>query len=163
MKIKERIGTAQSSSNLSESQITEIADIDVIRACGMVGVTMPLGLSLWRLKVSGDSREFHHVIDGLVDLLLRKGISEDESIKHVKKVLKHYLDDLCKICSGRGYETIPNTPVLSDTLCIGCSGTGRLLLRDPDMTENWLLEQIARMEREVSAAIMRKLSQEIDL
>ena len=49
MKIKERIGTAQSSSNLSESQITEIADIDVIRACGMVGVTMPLGLSLWRL------------------------------------------------------------------------------------------------------------------
>ena len=162
MRITDRIGTAQYSKDLSETPAAEIADIDIIRACGMVGVSMPLGVSLWRLKVSGDAREFPHVIEGLVELLLRKGINEGESVRLVNRVLKHHLDDLCKLCSGRGYNLIPGTPVLSDNLCIGCGGQGRVRMINPDETAEWLLEQIARMEQEVAAAIMRKLSRDLD-
>ena len=162
MRIKERIGPAQYSKDLGEVPPGEIGDIDIIRACGMVGVSMPLGVSLWRLKVSGDTREYPSVIEGLVALLMRRGAVELEAVKLVNIVLRHYMNDLCQPCKGRGYELFVGAPVLSDRLCSVCAGQGRISLSETDDSAAWLLDQIARLEREVASAIMKKLARELE-
>ena len=64
--MKERIVSAQTSSNLGESLVNDLGDIDVVRACGMAGQSNPLGLSIWRWRYAGDERELWKVADGLV-------------------------------------------------------------------------------------------------
>jgi hypothetical protein len=163
---RERISSAQDSANLGESPIDELADIDIIRACGMVGAKFPLGVSLWRLKYSGDSREFRSSLDGLVLLFERRWPGNTDAldiVDTVVAVLKHWLDDVCHACHGRGYEMVPGAPVLSEKQCGVCNGEGRVKLPRTDEPAQWLLEQIARMEREVAGAIMRKLAADMEL
>lgn len=162
--MRERIASAQASGDLGEVAPEEIGDIDFIRACGVVGVKHSLGVSLWRLKYGGDSREFRAVLDGLTRLMERRpwpaGVDPADT---VVRVVKHWLDDVCHACDGRGYELVPGAPVLSDTPCQVCGGEGRLKLPRTDEPAMWLTDQIARMEREVAAAIMRRLNTHMDL
>lgn len=151
--MNERIGTAQYSDNLSEVGVEEVGDIDIIRACGAAGQMHPLGLSIWRWRHGGDTREIKHVARGLIE----KG--KDPAL--VYRVLSHLADDVCRHCEGRGYMLIPGAPVLSDELCMHCQGTGRKPLAGD--AERDLLEQIAKLEREMAAAVMRKLSRQLDL
>lgn len=160
---RERISSAQDSANLGESAIDELADIDIIRACGMVGARFPLGVSLWRLKYSGDSREFRTVLDGLTLMFDRRWPDTPDAVDTVVQVVKHWLDDVCHACHGRGYETVPGAPVLSEKPCQVCNGEGRLRLPRTDEPAQWMQERIAKMEREVAGAIMRKLAADMEL
>jgi len=36
------------------------------------------------------------------------------------KAVKHYVNDVCKPCVGRGFDIIPGTPVLSNQICPHC-------------------------------------------
>jgi len=162
MSLNEKISTAQTSDNLREVPAEDIGDVDIIRACGMVGVQMPLGLALWRLKYSAAHREFPTVVDGLLTMVLSRFHNAD-GLKTTHKVIRHWLDDVCKPCSGRGYSVIPGTPVLDQRQCEHCDGQGRVKLPEPDAASLWLLDEIARMEREVAAAISRKLNSRLDL
>ena len=67
MTSRERIGTAQYTDDLGEVGVEEIGDVDIIRACGMVGQGNPLGLSVWRWRYGGDQREMFAVARGLMD------------------------------------------------------------------------------------------------
>lgn len=164
MKVKERISSAQTSKNLGEVNIEEVGDIDIVRACGMVGQAMPVGVALWRLKYSGDAREFGHVMEGLMELASKRPWAAQVDVQDtVYRVVKHWLDDVCHPCLGRGYETVQGTPMLSDVPCSVCGGTGRSKLPEADEAALWVQETIARMEREVAGAIMRKLATELDL
>lgn len=162
MSLNEKISSAQTSGNLKELPSDDIADVDIIRACGMVGVQMPLGLSLWRLKYSGAHREFTSVVDGLLTLVMSR-YHRIDGLKTTHKVIKHWLDDVCNTCNGRGREVMPGTPMLSDKDCEHCGGHGRVKMPEPDDASLWLAEEIARMEREVAKAISMKLSSRLDL
>jgi hypothetical protein len=161
MTSRQRIASAQNSGNLAERP-DGIGDIDVVRACGAVAVSMPLGVSLWRLKYGGDGRELAAVFEGLADKARRKGFEGDVAAL-VARVVRHWIDDVCHPCKGRGYELIAGTPMLSDVACGSCKGKGRTELQDADEAARWLQDTIASLERQVAAAIMRKLSDEIDL
>ena len=131
--MKERIVSAQTSSNLGESLVNDLGDIDVVRACGMAGQSNPLGLSIWRWRYAGDERELWKM-----------------------RVLHHLANDVCKVCLGRGYGVIENTPVLNGEQCTECRGEGRLTIQGE--AEQALVEEIAALEREVAGNIMRKLA-----
>lgn len=145
---RERIGMAQGSRDLGEVETGEVGDVDIIRACGMAGQSNPLGLSIWRWRYGGDQREMFAVARGLVD--------QGHEAPLVYRVLTHMANDLCPVCEGRGYKLMDWAPVLSDELCLECQGTGRKDLVGPK--ERDLQETIARLEREIAAAIMRRLS-----
>lgn len=162
MSMNEKISSAQTSDNLKEVPPEQIGDVDIIRACGMVGVQMPLGLSLWRLKYSAATREFPTVVDGLLTKVLSR-FHRIDGLKVTYKVIKHWLDDMCHACHGRGYEVVPGTPMLSEKQCEHCGGQGRVKLPEPDDASLWLLEEIAKMERDVASAIMVKLNTKLDL
>lgn len=145
---KERIVSAQTSSNLGESLVNDLGDIDVIRACGMAGQSNPLGLSIWRWRYAGDTREVWKVAEGLV--------AQGHPALLVMRVLRHLEDDVCKVCMGRGFGLIEDAPVLNDQQCIDCRGTGRIPIQGE--AEHALAEKITSLEREVAASIMRRLA-----
>lgn len=153
MTSRERITKAQYTDDLGEVGVEDVGDVDIVRACGMAGQGNPLGLSIWRWRYGGDMRELMPVARGLVDL--------GHEPELVGKVLAHLANDVCLPCNGRGYEVVPDTPLLSDTLCLHCSGTGRAPLRGE--AERALAETIARLEREIASAVMRKLARQLEL
>lgn len=152
MTSRERIGTAQYSDDLREVSTEEIGDVDIVRACGMAGQSNPLGLSVWRWRYGGDNREAPIVARGLIELGYETNL--------VVRVMKHLAHDVCLHCQGRGYMLLPGAPVLSDEQCPHCQGTGKNPLAGE--AERALLEVIARMEREIASAIMKKLSSQLD-
>jgi hypothetical protein len=88
-------------------------------------------------------------------------VEQGHDAQLVARVLSHMANDVCGYCEGRGYKMLPGVPVLSDELCLHCQGTGRRPLEG--QAERDLMEKIARLEREIAAAIMKKLSRELDL
>jgi len=150
---KERITRAQYTDDLGEVGLEEIGDVDIVRACVMAGQSNALGLSIWRWRYGGDQRELFTVARGLVE--------RGHEPELVGRVLGHLANDVCLPCNGRGYGLMPGVPVLSDEICVSCQGTGRRPL--DGARERDLMETIARMEREIAAAIMRKLARQMDL
>lgn len=149
---KERITKAQVSKNLGEVPINEIGDVDFVRACGMAGVNNALGLSIWRWRYAGDTREVFRIAEAFVELGHLPTV--------VYRVLHHLSKDVCPSCHGRGFGVVLGTPMLSDEICVDCRGTGR---RDLDgEAEKQLAAEIARLEQEIAAAIMKKLARQLE-
>lgn len=157
MSLMEKISSAQVSSNLEEKPLHQTGDVDVVRACGMAGATNGLGLSLYRLKYSGDVKEFPKVVDGLLTMVRSRWFDVDGH-ETVNKVLSHWLDDICNPCRGRGYAVVPGTPMLGDVPCSACNGVGRVKLVSSDAAR-WLLDEVGRMEREIAVAIMHRIKE----
>ena len=153
MTSKEKITSAQTSKNLGETPSYDLGDIDIIRACGMSGQSNPLGLSIWRWRYAGDTREVFKVAEGL--------IAKGYEIRLVYVVLDHLANDVCGVCKGRGYGLMEGAPVLNGEICVDCRGTGRRPLVGE--AEQALIEVIAGLEREIAASIMKKLSTDLDL
>lgn len=153
MTSREKITSAQTSTNLGERPTDELGDVDIIRACGMAGQSNPLGLSVWRWRYAGDHGSMLKVAEGLVEL--------GHPVLVVYRVMAHMADDVCPKCQGRGFEMMEGAPVLSDDVCIDCRGGGRREIAGDQ--ENALIETIKRMEQEIASAIMRKLATQLDL
>lgn len=158
MGLIESVSKAQVSGNLGEGKPGQLADVDVIRACGMVSAKNPLGMSLWRIKYSDVWDEVKGALDGLTELLVsRRKMPKDAARQSAERVLAHWIGDRCDECGGTGYATIPGTPMLSDVACPTCKGQGRVELDNPTPDEKWLQSQVALFESEVAGAIMTKL------
>jgi hypothetical protein len=68
--------------------------------------------------------------------------------------------DVCPACFGRGYKVVPGTPMLSDEGCVECKGSGRREIQGE--AEQALVDLIKRLEREIGAALMQKLSSRME-
>ena len=118
----------------------------------MAGVANPLGLAIWRWRYAGDTREVFRIAEALIAM----GYGE----LVVYNVMHHLSKDVCPVCHGRGFSIIKGTPVLSDEICLDCRGAGRKELRGEAETK--LAAEITRLEREIAAAIMKKLARQIE-
>ena len=127
-----------------------------------MGAKFPLGVSLWRLKYAADSGEFRSVLDGLVQMFEKRWGDNADASNAVVAVVRHWLDDVCHSCNGLGYKPVIGAPMLSDEMCEVCGGSGRSKLPRTDEPALWLQDTIARMEREVAAAIMKKISADLE-
>lgn len=152
MTTREQIGKAQHSRDLGEVQVDEIGDVDIIRACGMAAASNPLGLRVWRWRYNGDHRELPHIAEVLIEQGYAMGV--------VGRVLMHLSGDVCPACHGRGYKLVEGTPMLSDDICLSCHGVGRKPIEGEK--EGELVEYLARLERDIAGAIMKKLAHEIE-
>ena len=150
---KERITRAQESKNLGEVPADEIGDVDLIRAMGMAGASNPLGTEVWRWLYNKDRQSMLRVAEALVEM--------GNPVVVVHRVLVHMDSDVCPACLGRGYAVVPGTPMLSDDLCVECRGAGRREIQGD--AERALVDLIKRLEREIGAALMQKLSARMDL
>jgi hypothetical protein len=158
--LSERIATAQTTGNLGEAKTSDqLADVDVIRACGMVAVKMPLSIALWRWKYAHADEEATEILKTLIELVLNRARAPDvtSATELVGRVVGHWIDTVCSHCDGRGYETMPGTPMLSDKACDHCGGSGHVKFKERSEDELWLLDRLEAMEREAAAAVRKKL------
>ena len=164
MRVAERIIKAQGSGNLADKP-EGLGDVDVIRAVGFTAAASPIGVSLWRVKYQGDHKELSRLAERLQELALKRAWAADQvdALKLVNRVLRHYLDDLCRVCSGRGFKLIEGAPVLSDEICLDCGGQGRVPMEKATDGAVALLDAMQRMEKEVAGAVMRRLATEMEL
>ena len=151
MTTREQIGKAQHSRDLGEVQVDEIGDVDIIRACGMAAASNPLGLRVWRWRYNGDHRELPHIAEVLIEQGYAMGVV-GRVLSPSGGVVQHW--------DGRGYKLVDGTPMLSDDICLSCNGVGRKPIEGEK--EGELVEYLARLEREIAGAIMKKLSHEIE-
>lgn len=160
MGMAERITHAQLSGNLSEAKTAdELADVDVIRALGMIAATNPLGSAIWRVKYAQVESLLPYVVEALIELAVRLGIAEtfDEAREALGRVIPYWLDDTCHECDGRGYMVVPGTPMLSDKACKACTGRGRIFFGDDKPLDQFLLDHLLQEELSISIAVLRKL------
>ena len=161
MGMAERITHAQLSGNLSEAKTAdELADVDVIRALGMIAASNPLGSAIWRVKYAQVESLLPYVVKQLTRIALEKGQAKtvEEVHQSLNQILPHWLDDLCHQCFGRGYEVVPGTPMLSDKSCKACKGSGHVLVVVEGDLDLYLLGLLQKYETEVAIYVYRKLA-----
>ena len=162
MTTKERMVRSQTSSDLGDRPDGEIGDIDIVRATGMVAQNNPTGVRLWRLKYAGDRGQLGPVIEELAAMVCKRGCDEHQATELAVTAVRHFVDDMCKPCGGRGHEHLAGTPFLNDEPCVSCRGTGKTPVEHEGEWSLWLEETISRLERDVAGSIMRKLAAELD-
>ena len=159
MRLAERVAASQVTDDLGESRnIEDIADVDVIRACGIIANKHPMGLSVWRLKYSKDTREITKVMKYLIEWVLSEKLVEDNNAASdlVKASMKHWFDPVCDNCNGLGYLKVTGAPMLSDHACSVCRGTGQIKIDDEIVKE--VLQHLNKLERITASQIFTKLN-----
>lgn len=118
--LRKLMATALTSSNLGADENEERA-IDRILALGSGD---RLGTLLWRLRLANDHTAFKQAALVLSSRMVRAGEARSMREKVAERAVMEWLDDVCKICLGRGRLVPKNSPVATHT-CTGCEGTGR--------------------------------------
>jgi len=150
---------AQQSSDLSE----HTQDVQLVRAAGIASVRKRLGSMLPRFLASGGHEGRIWLIDLLCGVVRRQypALTEAERRGVAIGALYLYLIPRCAACKGRGFDVLPDAPMLSDRPCPQCRGTGRneLGVQDQKIAQalTWAGNELARAEQEYSAAVGRKL------
>jgi hypothetical protein len=134
--------------------------MDVIRAIGMIAANNPLGSAIWRVKYVQVESLLPYAVGQLTRIALEKERAEsaEEVLSLLNRIVPHWPDDLCHQCSGRGYEVVPGTPMLSDKSCKVCRGSGHIQVdasRDLDL---YLLDLLQRFEQDCSKYVYRRLA-----
>ncbi len=78
------------------------------------------------------------------------------------EVMAWRLYGVCQPCSGRGYQLILGTPMLSNDLCKHCLGTGKVPLPRGE-GHTWLVGEIDQLIARAAGVMMKKLAAEMDL
>lgn len=136
--ITERYITAGNTSNLRINP-DQATDADVLIAAGLTpGI---LGHALMRLHGEWDAFSRSRKIDRTESILAlgqlkslyacqsalvawASGRGMEDAERLALAVLGYWLDSVCHPCSGRGFDTIRNTPALGK-VCKCCEGSGR--------------------------------------
>ena len=160
-KLAERIASSQVSDDLGEARnIDDTSDVDVIRACGVVSQKHPMGLVVWRLKYSKDTREISKVMKYLIQWVLDEKLETEfsKAKEKVKITLKYWFDPICDNCNGLGYLKVTGAPMLSDHPCMICRGSGQVKLQNEEKTITEVLQHLNKIERVTASQIFNKLS-----
>jgi len=131
MTARDRLASARQSSNLADKP-DSLTDVSVLAAAGMVATGEAIGMALLRLRDTMDAKAWPFCIAAVSARVRTRCVSADprpterEQFDLAERILRAWVSPLCPACSGRGYQTIPGTPHMSDTPCSTCAGTGSL-------------------------------------
>ena len=126
----------------------------------MAGQRHQTAMLLWGVTYRGRREDINLLADIFADML-RSRSKDPRTIKGKYRkialtVIAWHLHGVCQHCSGRGYDVIPDSPVLSDDLCPSCGGTGKMPLPRSD-AHRWLADEIGALQAMAAASVMRKL------
>ena len=167
MLIQERYISARDTSSLKVVASTRYAPSDILIAAGLTAIECQVALLVWDVEARGKTSSKLTLINELAKML--SGYKTRARIKFkgdchniAKEVMAWRLHGVCQPCSGRGYQLILGTPMLSDDLCKHCLGTGKVPL-PRDEGHSWLVGEIDRLVATAAGVMMKKLAAEMDL
>ena len=161
-RIGERYATATQSGNMAMRG--DRCDAAILAAAGMAGIANTWASSAYRLKYANDAAEYRVVIAGLkraARRLARKrqwGLPDAQLAPLLRHVLGYWIADTCPACLGRGAQTIAGTPILEQSLCEACSGTGRRRLHLDGGDEGRARDILALLDAAVAGAADRMVA-----
>lgn len=132
-----------------------------------VALSNELGGLLFRVKYGSDATSFKALLSSWTTIVQgkRQWPKHLPAHKIAEKSLGHWLNDVCPACTGKGFQLMPGSPVLSDVQCTICEGSGK----KPLMCEaNWrdplldMIDVLDRMAMVAGAEAMRKLASDMD-
>lgn len=169
MGIVEKYSRSINSSNLKCDETH--FDADNLAAVALTDLSSgALGGVLFRVKYGNDATTYNTLLTAWKSRVTKKADLRQWP-KHItaSKVaeisLGYWLNDVCQVCEGRGYETLPNSPILSDEACKCCKGERK---RPLVCEANWrdyilaMLEDLDEMTRYAAGEAMRKLARDMD-
>ena len=139
--VEEQYSQACTSSNL-RCEADKRGPADILIASGMSNSRIGGALMRLRTEFGSDSVPRRHATETDHRLLMARlktlpsvlaavtaqakhwGIDRPEAV--ALAVVSHWLDNVCRHCSGRGKQRIEDTPALSAINCKHCRGTGRV-------------------------------------
>ena len=162
---QEYYATARNTSNLKSDPRTTHSASDVLTAAGWTGQEHGEAMALWAVAFRGKTSAKLALVDllskSLTNYMLANSIHG--SPKHIAmEVVAWVLHGRCEPCSGRGYEVHPDTPMLSDTLCPVCCGTGKVHFPQTD-AHLWLKQRVEKMTAIAASSVMAKLASDMEL
>ena len=165
--ITENYSRSINSSNLKSDE--HHFDTDNLAA---VALSSELGTVLFRVKYGNDATTYNTLLDAWSKKVKFKA-EVREWPKHITahKVaeisLGYWLNDVCEVCSGRGYETLHNSPVLDETRpCPCCHGEKRKPLIVERRWRDYVLDMIEdldEMTRYAAGEAMKRLARDMDI
>jgi hypothetical protein len=114
---------------------------------------------LWEVAFRGRTSAKLKLVDMLerkVTLHMLRHQLDGAPRKVAKEIVAWQLHGTCQPCGGRGYEVVPDTPMLSDALCTHCQGTRKVPLPKTD-AHTWLAAYVDKLTSIAGQAAMRKL------
>ena len=178
MTIAERYADACNADDLSQHEY--LSPVDALTASGMASAKThkgKLATQIWRLIYANDPTQFGPALHGLHHEMILEakakrwnGFDPETAMDVCRNVLMWHIADVCPSCCGRRYEVVAGTPMLSDTVCNACKGSGvvaidvRLLGYQPVWKERarWLRSHIALLLDDHAGKMMKRLRREFD-
>jgi len=170
MGVIEKYSRSINSSNLRSDELHYEADS--LAAVAMVDLsTDGLGGLLFRVKYGNDATSHNTLLMTWKDKVARKAELRQWP-RHItaRKVaeisLSYWLNDMCEACEGRGYEMLPNSPVLSDVPCKCCKGEKTKPLIVEHRLRDYVLDMIEDLEEmahSVAGAVMKRLARDMEI
>ncbi|MAF04404.1 hypothetical protein [Herbaspirillum sp.] len=166
MNLIEKYTQSVGSSNLRDDEHHH--STEVLAAVAMSG---DLASLLFRVKYYNDATSYSALSEGWHNIVLKKSQLRKwpEHIK-AKKIadlsLKHWLNDICEACGGRGVEKHENGPYISDVPCKVCKGTARKAVACDRQSREFVEDMVADLDEQAlraGAMAMRKLAKQMEL
>lgn len=153
--------------SVNSSSLTDDERHHQLDALAAVALSSEYGSLFFRAKYADDKGSIPELIRVWRDQIAKKAkrqrwtqnarVVADES-------LLYWLDDVCRVCDGKGYPKIINAPTLEACVCQACNGTAKRPLNVDkaiiDLVKD-ALQQLESMEREAGGRAMRKLADEM--
>ena len=151
---------------IQERYMTARNGSDVVTAAGWVAQRHEIALMLWGVMFEGKTSQKVALAEKLGkhlnDHKARHNRMKGDAWKIAAEMLAWHLHGVCMECEGRGYETIQDTPSLSDNPCSHCHGTGKRPY-PREAAHIWLAEELSRMTAYAGSEVMKRLAREMDL
>lgn len=161
-----RYARAVQSNNLKSDEFHH--DVDSLAA---VAMSTELGSMLFRVKFANDHTSYVKLAQTWEwEVKKRAALAQwpihikDETV--AKTSLKHWLNDLCPACTGKGVQKKAFEETLSDDPCEVCEGTGKRPVECEPRIKEYVEQMVYAMDEAAvvaGKAAIAKLADEADL
>jgi hypothetical protein len=161
-----RYARATQSNNLKSDEFHH--DVDSLAA---VAMSTELGSMLFRVKFANDATSYVKLAQTWEwEVKKRAALAgwpvhvKDETV--AKTSLKHWLNDLCPACTGKGVQKKAFEETLSDDACEVCEGGGKRPIECADQIRGYVAEMVYALDEAALVAgnaAIAKLAEESDL
>ncbi|NML61805.1 hypothetical protein HHL21_12080 [Massilia sp. RP-1-19] len=157
---------------VSSSNLRDDAHHHSTEVLAAAALCRDLGTRLFRVKYAGDATTYPALLEDWRTIVEGKAAVRtwpaDVSPRKVARLsLNHWLNDVCPVCTGRGYEAVRGAPtVMSDNVCKACGGTAKRAVEAKHnlihLVED-MVEVLNAMSAHAAGKTMKRLASEMEL
>jgi len=165
MNVIEKYTRSVNSSNLKDDEFHHGTDV-----LAAVALSSDVGSLFYRVKYANDATSYAALLGKWRDIVTKKAAlrtwpSHISAAKVAEISLKHWLNDLCEPCGGRGVEAYRSGKQISDIACKVCGGSAKKGVVCDHRERDYIEDMVSELDGyafHAAGVAMRKLRQQMD-